>query len=157
MSHSHIAICQETIFFLVIGCFPLFWLIRNVVAIRFSHRQQCLIATSFNILPSVPLLFLRILLHLIQIFVFIIPQYWKDDFITKRKQFIQTVLFFWFFLSHIAINILTCLPWWPSHSPDMHLSYQGCFCFKYFDIFLRGSYTVNMLLKTSWFWTFWTF
>ena len=34
----------------------------------------------------------------------------------------------------------------------MHLSCQGCFCFRYFDIFLRGSSTVNMLLQTSLVW-----
>ena len=39
-----------------------------------------------------------------------------------------------------------------SYSPDMHLSYQGFFCFRYFDIFLRGSSTVNMLLQTSLVW-----
>ena len=99
--------------------------------------------------------FLRFSLHLIQIFVFIIPQYRRGDFITKREQFIQTIFFKPY--CHWYMN---CLPWWPSHSPGMHLSYQGCFfysVFKYFDIFLRGSYTVNMLLKTSLFWTFWTF
>ena len=96
-------------------------------------------------------LFVQFSLHLIQIFV-IITQNRKDNFINKHKQFIQIV-----FLSHTAISILTCLPWWPSHSPGMHLSYQGCFCSKCFDIFLRGSYPVNVLLETLLFWTFWTF
>ena len=125
------------------------WLIWKVVAIRFSHRKRYLSLLQASISGLRRLFFLRFLLQLIQFFVFIIPQYRKGDFITKRKQFIQTV-----FLSHIAINILACLPRWPSHAPGMHLSYQGCFCFKSFDIFLRGCYTVNMLLKTSLFRTF---
>ena len=46
--------------------------------------------------------FLQFLLQFIQIFVFTISQYQKVDFITKREQF---------FFSHIAVNLLTCLPW----------------------------------------------
>ena len=46
--------------------------------------------------------FLQFLLQFIQIFVFTISQYQKVVFITKREQF---------FFSHIAVNLLTCLPW----------------------------------------------
>ena len=45
------------------------------------------------------------------IFLFLfISQYKKGGFFTKDKQFIQTTNFF-FNQSHIAINLLTCLPW----------------------------------------------
>ena len=49
---------------LVKRMFSSIWLIWKVVAIRFSHRKQCLIVTSFDIVPSTPL-------HLNQIFFFI--------------------------------------------------------------------------------------
>ena len=48
-----------------------------------------------------------------------ISQYQKGDFIIKHEQFIQTTNLF-FHQSHIAINLLTCLPWWPSHSHDIY-------------------------------------
>ena len=51
------------------------------------------------------------------LFLFI-SQHQKGDFITKHEQFIQTTIFF--NQSHIAINLLTCLPWRPSHSPDIY-------------------------------------
>ena len=56
MSHSNLP-RDFFFFFLVKRCSPLFWLIWKVVAIRFSHRKQCHIATSFDILPLVPLSF----------------------------------------------------------------------------------------------------
>ena len=97
-SMSRVSLPRDIFFFFskrMFSCCPLFRLTWKVVAIRFSHRKQRLNATGFDIVPSVPLFyfFLRLSLHLIQIFVFIIPQYRKDDFITKRKQFIKTVFF----------------------------------------------------------------
>ena len=65
-------------------------MIRKVAVIPFSNRTQCLITTSFDIVPSVPFFFfffLQFSLQLIQIFVFIILQYQKDDFVTKREHF----------------------------------------------------------------------
>ena len=59
MSHSNL---PRDIFF-VKRMLSSFWLIWKVIAIRFSHRKQCLIATSSNIVPSAPL-------HLNQIFCF---------------------------------------------------------------------------------------
>ena len=43
--------------------FSSIWVIRKVVAMRLSHRKQCLIVTSFDIVPSAPL-------HLNQFFCF---------------------------------------------------------------------------------------
>ena len=40
---------------LVKRMFSSIWLIWKVVAIRFSHCKQCLIVTSFDIVPSAPL------------------------------------------------------------------------------------------------------
>ena len=54
-------LCKD--FFSVKRMFSSIWLIWRVVAITFSHRKQCLIATSFDIVPSAPL-------HLNQIFCF---------------------------------------------------------------------------------------
>ena len=47
--------CKD--FFSVKRMFSSIWLIWRVVAITFSHRKQCLIATSFDIVPSAPLHF----------------------------------------------------------------------------------------------------
>ena len=114
-SLCHIAIYQETIFFIIFclvkRMFSSIWLIWKVVAIRFFHRKQCLIVTSFDIVPSASL-------HLNHFFFFV-SQYQKGDFVTKHEQFIQTTHFF-FNQSHYAINLLRCLPWWLSHSPDIY-------------------------------------
>ena len=95
--------------------FSSIWLIWKVVAIRFSHCKKCLIVTSFDIVPSASLnlnqIFCFYLYLNIKKVVFLLTQ--------KHKQFIQTTNFF-FDQSHIAINLLTCLPWWPSHSPDIY-------------------------------------
>ena len=55
----------------------------------------------------------------VSLFLFI-SQYQKGDFITKHEQFIQITNHF-LNKSHIAINLLACLPCWPSHSPDICL------------------------------------
>ena len=96
--------------FLIKRMFSSIWLIWKVVAIRFFHRKQCLIVTTFDIVPSASL-------HLNHFFLFV-SQYQKGDFVTKHEQFIQTTNSFFIIIviiifnqSHIAINLLTCLPW----------------------------------------------
>ena len=85
----------------------------RVVAIRFSHRKQWLIVISVNIVSSASL-------HLNQIFYFHLYLYIKKVILllnTNNLYKLQT--FFFVNQSHIAINLLTGLPWWPSHSPDI--------------------------------------
>ena len=82
---------------------------------------------------------------------FFLFQCQKGDFI-RHEQLIQTTNFN---QSHIAINLWTCLPWWPSHLLTCII--WRLFLFQIYYIFLRGSYNVNMLLKMPLFWTFWMF
>ena len=97
--------------FLIKRIFSSIWLIWKVVAIRFFHRKQCLIVTTFDIVPSASL-------HLNHFFLFV-SQYQKGDFVTKHEQFIQSTNSFFIIIviiiifnqSHTAINLLTCLPW----------------------------------------------
>ena len=99
--------------FLIKRMFSSIWLIWKVVAIRFFHRKQCLIVTTFDIVPSASL-------HLNHFFLFV-SQYQKGDFVTKYEQFIQSTNSFFIIIviiiiiifnqSHTAINLLTCLPW----------------------------------------------
>ena len=53
--------------------------------------------------------FLRFSLHLIQIFVFIIPQSWKGDFIAKHEQCIQPFFSFVFLKPYINLSSLVTL------------------------------------------------
>ena len=53
--------------------------------------------------------------------------------------------------SHIAINLLTCLPCWPSDLAVMCLSYRGCLCFKYFAYFWEAARLSICCWKCSWF------
>ena len=121
----------------------------RVVAIRFSHRKQWLIVTSVNIVPSASL-------HLNQIFYFYLYLYIKKMILllnTNNLHKPQT-----FFLLIRAILPLIC---WRVFLGDPHIHLtsiiSGLIQFQIFYIFLKGSYTVNMLLKMPLFWTFWKF
>ena len=84
------------------------WLICKVVAISFSHRKQCLITTSFDIVPSAPL-------HLNQFFYLCLYLNIKKVLLllnTNNLYKLQTSL--------VALTF------------TWRLSYQGYFCFKYF-------------------------
>ena len=84
------------------------------------------------------------------LFLFI-SQYQKCDFITKDEQLIQTTNFFFLIK---AILPLIC---WRVFlgNPHIHLTsiISRLIQFQTFYIFLKGSYTVNMLLKMPLFWT----
>ena len=86
-------------------------LIWKVVAIRFFHRKQCLIVTSFDIVPSASL-------HLNHFFCFLCFCLYLN--INIKKVILYKPQTFFFNQSHIFINLLTCLPWWLSHSPDIY-------------------------------------
>ena len=71
--------------------FAPFWLIKKAVVIRFSHRKQCLISTSFHIMLSAPFfwtIFASVSPNVCSYYTLIS----KGDFITKRKRLIQTAL-----------------------------------------------------------------
>ena len=109
MSHSNL---PRDIFF-VKRMLSSFWLIWKVIAIRFSHRKQCLIATSSNIVPSAPL-------HLNQIFCFYLYLNIKKVILLLNTNNLCQLQTFFINQSHSAISLLTCLPWCPSHSPDIY-------------------------------------
>ena len=93
-------------------------LIWKVVAIRFFHRKQCLIVTSFDIVPSASL-------HLNNFFCFYLYLSIKQVILllnTNNLYKPQTFFSFLFFFNqlHIVINLLTCLTWWLSHSPEIY-------------------------------------
>ena len=89
------------------------WLIWKVSAIRFSHHKQYLIVTSFDIVPSASV-------HLNQIFCFYLYLNIKEVILLLNTNNLYKPQTFFFNQSHIAINLLMCLPWWPSHSPDIY-------------------------------------
>ena len=124
------------------------WLIWKVIAIRFSHRNQCLIASSFDVVLSTPL-------HLNQIFcVYLYLSIKKVILLLNMNNLYKLQIPFF----TKAILPLIC-----SHvflgDPHIHpTSFTSrLLLFQIFYIFLRGSYTVNMFLKIPLFWTFWTF
>ena len=110
LCHSNLP--RESLFFFVKRMFSSIWLMWKVVAIRFSHCKQCLIATSLDIMPSAPL-------HLNQIFCFYLYLNIKKLILLLKTNNLYKLQTF-FHPSHIAINLLTCFPWWPSHSPDIY-------------------------------------
>ena len=124
------------------------WLICKVVAISFSHRKQCLITTSFDIVPSVPL-------HLNQFFYLYLFLNIKKVLLLLNTNNLYKLQTSFLNQGHIAINLLTCL----HYSPHIHLTsiISRLLLFQIFYIFLRGSYTAIVFLKMLLFWTFWTF
>ena len=108
------SLCRIAIlFFLVKRMFSSIWLVWNVAATKFSHRKQCLIATSFDIVPLAPL-------YLNEIFCFYLYLNIKKLVLLLNTNNLYKLQTFFLNQSHIAINLLTCLPWWLSHSPDIY-------------------------------------
>ena len=129
--------------------FSSIWLLWKVMAIRFSHRKQCLIATSFDIVPLVPLhlnhfLFLCFCLYLNIKKVTLLLN-------TNNLYKLQTI-----FLIKAILPLICWLVFLVD--PHIHLTsvISRLLLFQIFYIFLRSSYTVNMLLRMPLFWTFWT-
>ena len=92
--------------------FSSIWVIRKVVAMRLSHRKQCLIVTSFDIVPSAPL-------HLNQFFCFYLYVSIKKVILllnTSNLYKLQTLFLIKAVLPPIcwrvflAMNLLRCLP-----------------------------------------------
>ena len=87
------------------------------------------------------------------LFLFI-SQYQKVDFVSRLEQFIQIT-------NSFLMKTILPLKCWRAFLGDPHIHLTSIISrliqFQIFYIFLKGSYTVNILLKMPLFWTFWTF
>ena len=137
-SLCHIAIYQETIFFIIFclvkRMFSSIWLIWKVVAIRFSHRKQCLIVTNFDIVPSASL-------HLNQCsFFYLYLNIKKVILLLNTNNLYKPQAFFFF-------RAILLLIFWRVFLGDSHIHLTSIISrliqFQIFYIFLKGSYAVK--------------